>query len=231
MHDLAGEVEHGGVVVQDEVGVGGQHDAVQLEGQPVRVLTCRQFVPGQSGRREAADQVAELGLKRCDQVFDRPRAGVHLQGRVGDETPSGERVALQVLEERLAHPGQLAETGRSRQRRLDDLRIEDPGCLGHGRQLEFLLGTEVRVQAALAHAERSGQVTDGQRVQPVDSGQRRGGAQDRVAGPLPVGPRRGRSAAVLRPCSAHCHRNLARPAVRAMTRRSGQSVSVHCDGS
>ena len=38
MHDLPGQVEHGGVVVQHEVGVGGEHDAVQLEGEPVGIL-------------------------------------------------------------------------------------------------------------------------------------------------------------------------------------------------
>ena len=36
--DLAGQVKDGGIVVQDEVGVGGQDDPVQLEGEPVRVL-------------------------------------------------------------------------------------------------------------------------------------------------------------------------------------------------
>ena len=30
--DLPGEVQDGGVVVQDEAGVGGEHDPVQLEG-------------------------------------------------------------------------------------------------------------------------------------------------------------------------------------------------------
>jgi uncharacterized OsmC-like protein len=46
----------------------------------------------------------------------------------------------------------------------------------------------VCVQAALAHADRSGQVPDRQALQPVDGGQRRGRPQDRPAGAFPVGP-------------------------------------------
>jgi hypothetical protein len=42
-HNLAGQVQDGGVVTQDEVGVGGQDDAVQLEQAP----------PGGAGRRVA----------------------------------------------------------------------------------------------------------------------------------------------------------------------------------
>jgi hypothetical protein len=65
----------------------------------------------------------------------------------------------------------------------------------HRRQLEFLLGAEVRVQAALADAGGGGQVPDGQAFQPVDGGQVRGRAQDRAAGAFPVGPRLPRRAA------------------------------------
>ena len=39
--DLPGQLEHGRIVVLGEVGIGGQHDAVQLEGQPARVLAGR----------------------------------------------------------------------------------------------------------------------------------------------------------------------------------------------
>ncbi len=40
-HDLAGQVQDGRIVVQDEVGVGGQDDAVQLEGEQDGVLAVR----------------------------------------------------------------------------------------------------------------------------------------------------------------------------------------------
>ena len=81
MHDLAGQVQHGGVVVQDEIGVRRQHDAVQLEGQPVRVLTDSELVPADRGGGETADQRAELRLERGDQVPDRSGPGAELQGR------------------------------------------------------------------------------------------------------------------------------------------------------
>jgi hypothetical protein len=40
-HDLSGEVEGAGILVEDEVRVGGEDDAVQLEGQLIRVLARR----------------------------------------------------------------------------------------------------------------------------------------------------------------------------------------------
>jgi hypothetical protein len=53
VHDLAGQVQDRGVVVQDEVGVGGQDDPVQFEGEPVGVLPGRKFVLGDGGGRGA----------------------------------------------------------------------------------------------------------------------------------------------------------------------------------
>jgi hypothetical protein len=58
--------------VQDEIGVRRQHDAVQLEGEPVRIL-----IPGSSCLPtavggESADQRAELGLERGDQSLTGP---------------------------------------------------------------------------------------------------------------------------------------------------------------
>ena len=44
VHDLAGQVEDGGVVVQDEVGVGRQDDPIQFEGESAGVA------PNQNGR-------------------------------------------------------------------------------------------------------------------------------------------------------------------------------------
>ena len=51
VHDLAGQVQDRGVVVQDEVGVGGQDDPVQFEGEPVGVLSGGKFVLGDGGGR------------------------------------------------------------------------------------------------------------------------------------------------------------------------------------
>jgi hypothetical protein len=80
-------------------------------------------------------------------------------------------VPLQIIEERLAHCHELGQAGGSRESRLCDFLVEDPFCLLHRGQLEFLLGAEVRVQAALAHPDRRGQVPDRQALQTVDGGQ------------------------------------------------------------
>ena len=94
-----------------------------------------------------------------------------------------------MLEERLAYRGELGQAGRGGEGGLDDFVGEDPPGFLHGGQLEFLFGAEVRVQAALAHADGRGQVPDRQALQAVHGGQRRGGAQDRAAGAFPVGAR------------------------------------------
>jgi hypothetical protein len=57
--DLAGQVQDRGVVVQDEAGVGGQHDPVQLEGEPVRVLAGGKLVLLERSGRESPDQRVE----------------------------------------------------------------------------------------------------------------------------------------------------------------------------
>jgi hypothetical protein len=65
-HDLAGQVQDGGIVVQYEVGVGGQDDPVQLEREPLRVLTCGEFALLDRGGREAAsgpDRVSRSGYR------------------------------------------------------------------------------------------------------------------------------------------------------------------------
>ena len=66
-------------------------------------------------------------------------------------------------------------------------RTEDLPGFAHGRQLKFLLRAEVGVDAALAHVERAGEVTDRETFQPVDRRQRHRLAHDRGSGPLAVG--------------------------------------------
>ncbi len=72
--DLPGQVQDGGVVVQDEVGVGGQHDPVQLEGQPAGVLAGGKLVLLDRGDCELPDQRREPGLPGGDPFLDRPGA-------------------------------------------------------------------------------------------------------------------------------------------------------------
>ena len=83
MDDLQGQVQDCGVVVQDEVGVGGQHDPVQLEGEPVRVLAGGKLVLLECGGRESADQRREPGLEGGDSLLEPARAtcSVHPRDR------------------------------------------------------------------------------------------------------------------------------------------------------
>ena len=81
---------------------------------------------------------------------------------------------LQVRDERLADRGQLAQARGSRQGRLHDLFVEDPGRFGHGGQLELLPGVSGARRARpadLAPAEGRGEGTGGERVQSVLGGQ------------------------------------------------------------
>ena len=91
--------------------------------------------------------------------------------------------------------------------------VEDPLGLVHGGQLEFLLGAEVRVKAALADAGRGGQVPDRQALQPVDGGQRGGSPQDRAAGSFAVGAWASLRAVALIHRAGHHLDKIARPVV------------------
>src|SRR5664279_5923424 len=70
--DLPGHVQDSGVVVQDEAGVGGEHDPVQLEDEPVRVLAVGKLVLLERSGRESPDQRGEPGLQGRDPFLDRP---------------------------------------------------------------------------------------------------------------------------------------------------------------
>jgi hypothetical protein len=65
VHDLAGQVQDRGVIVQDEVGVGGQDDAVQLEGELAGVFAGRKFVllDGGNGTEDRLQAALMTGRK------------------------------------------------------------------------------------------------------------------------------------------------------------------------
>ena len=182
-------VECGGVVAEDEVAVGGEDDAVQLEGECVGVLVGGEFVLFESRDDEPADQCREPALERCDLIFDRSGASAHLEDGPGEEATAWERAPLQVVEEGIAHRDELLEPGRGGERRLDDLGLEDPSGFVHGRELQILLRAEVGVDAALAHVERAGEVADREAFESVEGRERHGFAHDRFASAFSVGAR------------------------------------------
>src|SRR5262245_51302712 len=62
-NDRSGQIEHGGVVTKDEAGVGGEDDAVQFEGEDVRVLVGGKLVLLDGGHDELTDHGREPALK------------------------------------------------------------------------------------------------------------------------------------------------------------------------
>ena len=69
--DVSGHVERGGVLAEDEVGVGGEDDAVELERECVGVFVGGEFVLFECGDDELVDQCGEAALKRGELFFDR----------------------------------------------------------------------------------------------------------------------------------------------------------------
>ncbi len=136
---------------------------------------------------ELVDQAREPGLERGDVLLDRARAGAHLQDGAGEEASTGKGVSRQMFEEGVAHGDDLSESWRRGQRGLDDLGSKDPFGFVDGGELQLLLRTEVGVDAALAHAERPGQVADRETFQSVQRRQRHRLAHDRLSSAFPIG--------------------------------------------
>ena len=76
--DLAGQVEDCRVVVEDEFGVGGQEDRVELEGEPVGVFPGGKLVLLERGGGEGAEHGRETSLDGGDPFLDRPGMGALL---------------------------------------------------------------------------------------------------------------------------------------------------------
>ena len=66
-----------GVLAEDEVGVGGEDDAVELERECVGVLVGGEFVLFECSDDELVDQRRESALKRGELFLDRSGAGTH----------------------------------------------------------------------------------------------------------------------------------------------------------
>ena len=177
-----------GSSLQDEAGVGGKDDAVELEGECLWVLIGGQAVLVDRCDDETADQCREAALECRDPFLDGSWPGPHLQDGPGEETPAGKRPARKMVEVGVAHGEQLTEPRLGSERRRDDLGSEDPLGFVHGRELEVLLGAEVGVDAALAHAQTGREIADREPVETVDGCQGNGFAEDRLPPALAVRP-------------------------------------------
>jgi hypothetical protein len=83
------QVKDGGIVVQDEVGVGGQDDSVQFEGEPVRVVAGGKVALVESRGREAPDQRHELRLEGGHAFLDWAGAGAISRAAPAKKQPPG----------------------------------------------------------------------------------------------------------------------------------------------
>ena len=89
----------------------------------------------------------------------------------------------EALAERL-HP---SETVVGPHRRPDHVGLEHLLGGGDGGELQLLLGPEVRIEAALAHAARMGEASDRKPVDALDGRQAGGSREDRPSAALAVG--------------------------------------------
>ena len=81
-HDVLGHVEHAGVLVEDEVGVGGEDDPVDyFEHDHVGVLVGGEFVSVYCRDDELMDQRRGVRFERGDLFFDRSRSGTRISKR------------------------------------------------------------------------------------------------------------------------------------------------------
>lgn len=185
---MPGHFQYVGVIAQDEAGVGGKDDSVELEREGVGIFIGRQLVLVDRGDDEPADQRREAALERCDPFLDGSWTSPHLQDGPGEEAATGKRPTRKVVEERIAHGEQLSKPRSRGERRLDDFGSEDALRFIHGRKLEVPLRAEVGVHAALAHAETVGEIADRKTFETIDGCKGNGLADDRFPRTLAVRP-------------------------------------------
>jgi len=136
---------------------------------------------------DGLEQLADPALDELeDPVADPAGTGVDLRRHGREEASAREDAALEVGEELVRERPQPRATGRCRHTGLDHLGGEERGGRVDRGELELLLGLEVRVEAALAHADVVGQPADREAVQALDRGQPGCGVEDRVPRALAV---------------------------------------------
>ena len=124
-----------------------------------------------------------------DLFFDRTRVGVELGCGRDEEAAAGEDAAFEVAEEGFAERFEAGEGRSTASVGRDHVVAEDLGRGLDGGELQLLLGAEVGVEAALAHADVLGEAPDRESLEPFDGREAGGGVEDRAAAAQPVGTR------------------------------------------
>ena len=153
--------DHGQITVKDADNIRSGQDHTELKGELLGIRVNGQFALIKRRTGFASEQVAPLLLDASDLVMDASGATANLGGRGDEEASTRKDAPLDVGEEALTKGEQALAPGLSRiQRRGDDLNDEAVACCADCRQLEFFLGAEERVDAALGDAGGVGQPSD-----------------------------------------------------------------------
>ena len=137
---------------------------------------------------ESFEQRQPLTLLGGDRVADRTGAGADVSGGRREEAAARERRDVRYVRGTLARgEDPLNPFGRA-----------ERGVAGRGarmfaggvdrRQLQFLFGSEVGVETALAHVGRERELPDREALKAVDRCQARGLVEDRGPGSVALGP-------------------------------------------
>jgi hypothetical protein len=140
--------------VQLPTRVDGGPERVELERELLRIGLGVELAALDRCARVVAEQSSPARQLGGDGVAHRTGTAVHLDRRVGKEAAARERAALHIVEPAVEHRLQPRDAGLVALLRVAyDTVDEDRGGRTNGRDLQLLLGAEVREQAALAHLE------------------------------------------------------------------------------
>ena len=161
----------------------GEHDPVELVGELLGVDLLPEVALDDGGAHAVGDHVQPVLLRLHEALADGAGLVVQLGGQRHEHAPR-EAAGPGPLDPAFEQRPHALLPARRGQGRLDHRVHEALDAELEDLELEGFLRFEVRVEAALAHADLGGQVADRQAVQPLHRGQSRGGAQDRGAADL-----------------------------------------------
>ena len=185
---MACAVECGWLAGGNVLGVREQQVGVELEGDLRGVIFRVEGLFG-LGFGDGGLELVEPGSGGGERaVSDGAGVGVDLRGDRGEEAAAGKDAAFEVGKECFAECAEASDPGGRRACGVDDLGLEDRVGGLDGRELQFLLGAEVREEAALAHPDRVRESSEREPFDALDRRQLRCLAQDRLAAADAVAP-------------------------------------------